>query len=172
MESATILKAKCVAKKYQISLIKLTFAGWTSQQQTSQERRHLLMYRFPTVKRLILERNYDFEIRPQINNFRRGNFRLSPGRRLRGHPGRQAFRSARKSAYLCGKMRVHFCLRKIDCLTKCHSDVCATGPKLFSKSQVEAIRLKPTSLRQSGMAEKKPAGLTMGSPRKRCADGW
>jgi len=172
MESTTIPKAKCAAKKREISFVKSTFAGWTSQQQTSQERRHSLMYRFPTVKHLILETKYDFEIRPQINDWRQGNFRLSSGRRLRGAPGQQAFQDARKSAYLCGKMRVQFCLRKMNRLTKCNGDACATGPDLILKSPVEVMRLKPTSLRHSGMAKKKPAGLTMGSPWKRRADGW
>ena len=39
--------------------------------------------------------------------------------RLRGAPGRPTFRGARKkSAHLCGEMRVRFCLPGLCCLTK------------------------------------------------------
>ena len=92
------------------------------------------MYRFPTIKQLILETKYDFEIRPQINDWRQGNFRLSSGRRLRGAPGHQAFQDARKSAYLCGKMRVQFCLRKMNRLTKCNGDVPNWPRSVFEES--------------------------------------
>ena len=90
---------------------------------------------------------------------------------LRGAPGRPTFRSARKkSARLCGEMRVHFCLSKLCCLTKRNGRAHKNPPNGFLRRNLVAAFSPDALPKHSRMSPSRPALEAFTPKAKICAE--
>ena len=104
-----------------------------------------------------------------------GNLRCRAAHLSSAAPSRRPWQAnfserAKKSAHLCGEMRVHFCLSKLCCLTKRNGRAHKNPPNGFSRRNLMAAFSPDALPKHSRMSPSRPALEAFTPKAKICAE--